>query len=196
MHGLRTQCVGPSAALFSLSINTQARGFLLRHLSSTQVVCALTPGAWADTARLWPCRAAFLSGPSRFTERKLPLDKMQGQVPFRFATPIMDKWNQQPKYASVFQNTDGVNFYNILTKIAPKSAMKSSLEFTQSHLGEWALKLPDWIVASVRHETNFFEKPYFIYCLFFQKYSWHIVSASGVQPSDSTFVYLTKWSSQ
>ncbi|KAF6299619.1 serine carboxypeptidase 1 [Rhinolophus ferrumequinum] len=32
------------------------------------------------------------------------------------------------------QNTDGVNFYNILTKISPKSAMKSSLEFTQSHL--------------------------------------------------------------
>ncbi|KAM5306338.1 retinoid-inducible serine carboxypeptidase [Glossophaga mutica] len=32
------------------------------------------------------------------------------------------------------QNTDGVNFYNILTKNAPMSAMKSSLEFTQSHL--------------------------------------------------------------
>lgn len=34
----------------------------------------------------------------------------------------------------VEQNTDGVNFYNILTKSAPMSAMKSSLEFTQSHL--------------------------------------------------------------
>ncbi|XP_058139910.1 retinoid-inducible serine carboxypeptidase [Dasypus novemcinctus] len=32
------------------------------------------------------------------------------------------------------QNTDGVNFYNILTKSTPMSAMKSSLEFTQSHL--------------------------------------------------------------
>ncbi|KAM8813029.1 retinoid-inducible serine carboxypeptidase [Rhynchonycteris naso] len=32
------------------------------------------------------------------------------------------------------QNTDGVNFYNILTKSAPMSTMKSSLEFTQSHL--------------------------------------------------------------
>ncbi|XP_036310063.1 retinoid-inducible serine carboxypeptidase isoform X1 [Pipistrellus kuhlii] len=32
------------------------------------------------------------------------------------------------------QNTDGVNFYNILTKTAPMSTMKSSLEFTQSHL--------------------------------------------------------------
>ncbi|XP_016062700.1 PREDICTED: retinoid-inducible serine carboxypeptidase isoform X1 [Miniopterus natalensis] len=32
------------------------------------------------------------------------------------------------------QNTDGVNFYNILTKNAPMSSMKSSLEFTQSHL--------------------------------------------------------------
>ncbi|XP_069337255.1 retinoid-inducible serine carboxypeptidase [Eulemur rufifrons] len=34
----------------------------------------------------------------------------------------------------VEQNTDGVNFYNILTKSAPVSAMESSLEFTQSHL--------------------------------------------------------------
>ncbi|XP_045381651.1 retinoid-inducible serine carboxypeptidase [Lemur catta] len=34
----------------------------------------------------------------------------------------------------VEQNTDGVNFYNILTKSAPVSAMTSSLEFTQSHL--------------------------------------------------------------
>lgn len=32
------------------------------------------------------------------------------------------------------QNTDGVNFYNILTKNAPMSTTKSSLEFTQSHL--------------------------------------------------------------
>ncbi|XP_004608700.2 retinoid-inducible serine carboxypeptidase [Sorex araneus] len=32
------------------------------------------------------------------------------------------------------ENTDGVNFYNILTKDTPTSAMKSSLEFTQSHL--------------------------------------------------------------
>ncbi|XP_032471795.1 retinoid-inducible serine carboxypeptidase isoform X2 [Phocoena sinus] len=31
------------------------------------------------------------------------------------------------------QNTDGVNFYNILTKTSPTSTMKSSLEFTQSH---------------------------------------------------------------
>uniref|UniRef100_A0A2K6GMG6 Carboxypeptidase n=1 Tax=Propithecus coquereli TaxID=379532 RepID=A0A2K6GMG6_PROCO len=37
-------------------------------------------------------------------------------------------------YTFLFQNTDGVNFYNILTKSAPVSAMKSSLEFTQSHL--------------------------------------------------------------
>ncbi|XP_006889321.1 PREDICTED: retinoid-inducible serine carboxypeptidase [Elephantulus edwardii] len=33
------------------------------------------------------------------------------------------------------QNTDGVNFYNILTKNTPMSAKESSLEFTQSHLG-------------------------------------------------------------
>ncbi|XP_033704425.1 retinoid-inducible serine carboxypeptidase isoform X7 [Tursiops truncatus] len=32
------------------------------------------------------------------------------------------------------QNTDGVNFYNILTKTSPTSTMKSSLEFTQSHI--------------------------------------------------------------
>ncbi|XP_030875052.1 retinoid-inducible serine carboxypeptidase [Leptonychotes weddellii] len=32
------------------------------------------------------------------------------------------------------QNTDGVNFYNILTKSTPTSAVKSSLEFTQSPL--------------------------------------------------------------
>uniref|UniRef100_A0A2R8M4I3 Carboxypeptidase n=1 Tax=Callithrix jacchus TaxID=9483 RepID=A0A2R8M4I3_CALJA len=32
------------------------------------------------------------------------------------------------------QNTDGVNFYNILTKSPPTSTMESSLEFTQSHL--------------------------------------------------------------
>lgn len=32
------------------------------------------------------------------------------------------------------QNTDGVNFYNILTKNTPMSAIDSSLEFTQSHL--------------------------------------------------------------
>ncbi|KAB0399332.1 hypothetical protein E2I00_012374, partial [Balaenoptera physalus] len=34
------------------------------------------------------------------------------------------------------QNTDGVNFYNILTKTSPMSTVKSSLEFTQSHLGQ------------------------------------------------------------
>ncbi|XP_049717268.1 retinoid-inducible serine carboxypeptidase [Elephas maximus indicus] len=32
------------------------------------------------------------------------------------------------------QNTDGVNFYNILTKNTPVPAKESSLEFTQSHL--------------------------------------------------------------
>ncbi|XP_053426366.1 retinoid-inducible serine carboxypeptidase [Nycticebus coucang] len=32
------------------------------------------------------------------------------------------------------QNTDGVNFYNILTKSTPMPAMEWSLEFTQSHL--------------------------------------------------------------
>ncbi|XP_003795608.1 retinoid-inducible serine carboxypeptidase [Otolemur garnettii] len=32
------------------------------------------------------------------------------------------------------QNTDGVNFYNILTKSTPTSATEWSLEFTQSHL--------------------------------------------------------------
>ncbi|XP_036125411.1 retinoid-inducible serine carboxypeptidase [Molossus molossus] len=36
--------------------------------------------------------------------------------------------------AVVEQNTDGVNFYNILTKPAPTSTVKSSLEFTQNHL--------------------------------------------------------------
>uniref|UniRef100_A0A8D1B988 Carboxypeptidase n=1 Tax=Sus scrofa TaxID=9823 RepID=A0A8D1B988_PIG len=34
----------------------------------------------------------------------------------------------------VEQNTDGVNFYNILTKSSPMSAVELSLEFTQSHL--------------------------------------------------------------
>nr|KAF6296854.1 serine carboxypeptidase 1 [Myotis myotis] len=34
----------------------------------------------------------------------------------------------------VEQNTDGVNFYNILTKTAPMFTTRSSLEFTQSHL--------------------------------------------------------------
>lgn len=32
------------------------------------------------------------------------------------------------------KNTDGVNFYNILTKDTPMSAMESSLEFMRSHL--------------------------------------------------------------
>uniref|UniRef100_G7PUE0 Carboxypeptidase n=1 Tax=Macaca fascicularis TaxID=9541 RepID=G7PUE0_MACFA len=32
------------------------------------------------------------------------------------------------------RNTDGVNFYNILTKSTPTSTVESSLEFTQSHL--------------------------------------------------------------
>ncbi|XP_066120115.1 retinoid-inducible serine carboxypeptidase [Saccopteryx bilineata] len=41
-------------------------------------------------------------------------------------------WGQAE--AVIEQNTDGVNFYNILTKSAPMSTMKSSLEFTQSHL--------------------------------------------------------------
>ncbi|KAF5915997.1 hypothetical protein HPG69_003070 [Diceros bicornis minor] len=36
----------------------------------------------------------------------------------------------------VEENTDGVNFYNILTKNTLMSTMKSSLEFTQSHLGQ------------------------------------------------------------
>uniref|UniRef100_A0A8C9NZ24 Serine carboxypeptidase 1 n=1 Tax=Spermophilus dauricus TaxID=99837 RepID=A0A8C9NZ24_SPEDA len=38
------------------------------------------------------------------------------------------------KCTCVFQNADGVNFYNILTKSDPTSALESSLEFTQSHL--------------------------------------------------------------
>ncbi|XP_064127348.1 retinoid-inducible serine carboxypeptidase isoform X2 [Loxodonta africana] len=36
--------------------------------------------------------------------------------------------------AVIEQNTDGVNFYNILTKNTPVPAKESSLEFTQSHL--------------------------------------------------------------
>ncbi|XP_039097098.1 retinoid-inducible serine carboxypeptidase isoform X2 [Hyaena hyaena] len=36
------------------------------------------------------------------------------------------------------QNTDGVNFYNILTKSTPMATMESSLEFTQSHVGQSA----------------------------------------------------------
>ncbi|XP_016285820.1 retinoid-inducible serine carboxypeptidase [Monodelphis domestica] len=36
----------------------------------------------------------------------------------------------------VEQDTDGVNFYNILNKSPPESTMKSSLEFTQRHLSE------------------------------------------------------------
>ncbi|XP_011809119.1 PREDICTED: retinoid-inducible serine carboxypeptidase [Colobus angolensis palliatus] len=34
------------------------------------------------------------------------------------------------------KNTDGVNFYNILTKSSPTSTVESGLEFTQSHLGQ------------------------------------------------------------
>ncbi|KAG8518293.1 Retinoid-inducible serine carboxypeptidase [Galemys pyrenaicus] len=34
------------------------------------------------------------------------------------------------------ENADGVSFYNILKKDTPMSAMKSSLEFTQSHLAQ------------------------------------------------------------
>ncbi|KAF4012002.1 hypothetical protein G4228_003861 [Cervus hanglu yarkandensis] len=34
------------------------------------------------------------------------------------------------------QNTDGVNFYNILTKSSPMSTVASSLEFSQKHLGQ------------------------------------------------------------
>lgn len=41
---------------------------------------------------------------------------------------------QTARYTSVFQNADGVNFYNILTKSAPMSEMKLSLELTQSYL--------------------------------------------------------------
>ncbi|XP_077020984.1 retinoid-inducible serine carboxypeptidase [Tamandua tetradactyla] len=48
---------------------------------------------------------------------------------FKEATQL---WGQAEMV--IEQNTDGVNFYNILTKNTPKSAMKSSLEFTQNHL--------------------------------------------------------------
>ncbi|XP_044531006.1 retinoid-inducible serine carboxypeptidase [Gracilinanus agilis] len=36
----------------------------------------------------------------------------------------------------VEQDTDGVNFYNILTKSPPESTVKASLEFTQRHLAD------------------------------------------------------------
>ncbi|XP_070939002.1 retinoid-inducible serine carboxypeptidase isoform X5 [Macaca nemestrina] len=37
-------------------------------------------------------------------------------------------------FSGGYRNTDGVNFYNILTKSTPTSTVESSLEFTQSHL--------------------------------------------------------------
>ncbi|XP_025217357.1 retinoid-inducible serine carboxypeptidase [Theropithecus gelada] len=48
---------------------------------------------------------------------------------YREATEL---WGKAEKI--IEQNTDGVNFYNILTKSTPTSTMESSLEFTQSHL--------------------------------------------------------------
>lgn len=37
------------------------------------------------------------------------------------------------------------------------SAVESSLEFTQSHLGEWTLKLLDPVAASMLEETDVLE---------------------------------------
>ncbi|XP_003912838.1 retinoid-inducible serine carboxypeptidase isoform X1 [Papio anubis] len=48
---------------------------------------------------------------------------------YREATEL---WGKAEKI--IEQNTDGVNFYNILTKSTPTSTMESNLEFTQSHL--------------------------------------------------------------
>ena len=63
---------------------------------------------------------------------------------------------QTAAYNSLFQNTDGVNFYNILTKSAPMAAMESSLEFTQSHLGKWTWKLLDPVCLSLYKRKSIF----------------------------------------
>lgn len=88
-------------------------------------------------------QSLFLSGPSKCIKLKLSLDEMGSQVPYCFATLVMDKQRKQiTQFIScVFQNTDGVNFYNILTKSSPMSTVASSLEFSQKHLGEWTLTL-------------------------------------------------------
>ncbi|XP_011910283.1 PREDICTED: retinoid-inducible serine carboxypeptidase [Cercocebus atys] len=52
---------------------------------------------------------------------------------YREATEL---WGKAEKI--IEQNTDGVNFYNILTKSTPTSTVESSLEFTQSYLGQAA----------------------------------------------------------
>lgn len=80
------------------------------------------------------------------------MDKMGSQVPYCFAALVMDKQRKEiTQFIScVFQNTDGVNFYNILTKSSSVSRVVSNLEFTQKHLGEWTLTLGDHVSASLR----------------------------------------------
>ncbi|XP_006154727.1 retinoid-inducible serine carboxypeptidase [Tupaia chinensis] len=63
---------------------------------------------------------------------------------FKIAEQVLDAVNKKHyKEATLLwdkaevvieNNTDGVNFYNILTKSSPMSVMESSLEFTQTHL--------------------------------------------------------------
>ncbi|ELW61600.1 Retinoid-inducible serine carboxypeptidase [Tupaia chinensis] len=67
---------------------------------------------------------------------------------FKIAEQVLDAVNKKHyKEATLLwdkaevvieNNTDGVNFYNILTKSSPMSVMESSLEFTQTHLGQAA----------------------------------------------------------
>lgn len=64
------------------------------------------------------------------TKLKLSLDKMGSQVPYCFAALVMDKQRKQiTQFIScVFQNTDEVNFYNILTKNSSMSAVAAMLD--------------------------------------------------------------------
>lgn len=126
--------------------------------------CLLSPGGWTDPSRLWVFRAAFLSSLRKFTELELSLDEMESQVPFCFGALVMCKQRKQTaRYTSVFQNADGVNFYNILTKSAPMSEMKLSLELTQSYLGEWTLKLLDPSPQLCARGNQFFWKALLTY---------------------------------
>ncbi|KAB1265842.1 Retinoid-inducible serine carboxypeptidase [Camelus dromedarius] len=101
-----------------------------------QVLDAVNKGLYKEATMLWG-KAEMVVEKSKqmYKVKAVSLDKMESQVPFHFTALMIDKERKQTaKYMSVFQNTDGVNFYNILTKSTPESAAELSFEFTQSHL--------------------------------------------------------------
>ncbi|EPY83540.1 retinoid-inducible serine carboxypeptidase [Camelus ferus] len=103
-----------------------------------QVLDAVNKGLYKEATMLWG-KAEMVVEKSKqmYKVKAVSLDKMESQVPFHFTALMIDKERKQTaKYVSVFQNTDGVNFYNILTKSTPESAAELSFEFTQSHLGQ------------------------------------------------------------